>query len=50
MERGGRAGTLVSLPRGVPHTLRVPAWTALYLLLTDGAPSLDSRGRWARSR
>jgi hypothetical protein len=37
---GGGPGTLVSLPRRVPHTLRVPSGTARYLLLTVGAPSL----------
>jgi hypothetical protein len=37
---GGGPGTLVSLPRGVPHTLRVPSGTARFLLLTVGAPSL----------
>jgi hypothetical protein len=38
---GGGPGTLISLPRGVPHTLRVPAGTARFLLLTVGAPSLE---------
>jgi len=38
--RGGGPGTLVSLPRGVPHTLRVPDGTARFLMLTAGAPSL----------
>ena len=38
--RGGGPGTLVSLPRGVPHTLRVPDGTARFLMLTVGAPSL----------
>jgi mannose-6-phosphate isomerase-like protein (cupin superfamily) len=28
--RGGGPGTLVSLPRGVPHTLRVPSGTACF--------------------
>ena len=37
--RGGGPGTLVSLPRGVPHTLRVPSGTARFLMLTVGAPS-----------
>jgi hypothetical protein len=36
----GGPGTLVSLPRRVPHTLRVPSGTARFLLLTVGAPSL----------
>ena len=39
--RGGGPGTLVSLPRGVPHTLRVPDGTARFLMLTVGAPSLE---------
>jgi mannose-6-phosphate isomerase-like protein (cupin superfamily) len=38
--RVGGPGTLVSLPRGVPHTLRVPSGTARFLLLTVGAPSV----------
>jgi hypothetical protein len=29
-------GTLVSLPRGVPHTLRVPSRMARFLMLTAG--------------
>jgi mannose-6-phosphate isomerase-like protein (cupin superfamily) len=37
----GGPGTLVSLPRGVPHTLRVPEGAARYLMITVGAPSLD---------
>ena len=37
--RGG-PGTVVSLPRGVTHTLRVPAGTARYLMVTLGAPSI----------
>jgi hypothetical protein len=37
---GGGPGTLVTLPRRVPHTLRVPSGTARFLLLTVGAPSL----------
>jgi quercetin dioxygenase-like cupin family protein len=36
----GGAGTVVSLPRGVPHSLRVPEGTARYLLITIGAPSV----------
>ena len=36
----GGPGTLVSLPRGVPHSLRVPAGEARYLMITLGAPSL----------
>jgi quercetin dioxygenase-like cupin family protein len=37
----GGPGTLVSLPRGVPHTLRVPEGEARYLMITLGAPSLE---------
>lgn len=37
--RGG-PGTIVSLPRGVPHTLRVPEGTARYLMVTLGARSV----------
>jgi quercetin dioxygenase-like cupin family protein len=37
----GGPGTLVSLPRGIPHSLRVPDGEARYLLITLGAPSLD---------
>ena len=37
----GGPGTLVSLPRGVPHTLRVPEGDARYVMLTLGAPSLE---------
>ena len=37
----GGPGTLVSLPRGVPHTLRVPEGAARYLMITFGAPSLE---------
>jgi quercetin dioxygenase-like cupin family protein len=37
----GGPGTLVSLPRGVPHTLRVPEGEARYVMITLGAPSLD---------
>lgn len=37
----GGPGTLVSLPRGVPHTLRVPEGVACYLMITLGAPSLE---------
>jgi ethanolamine utilization protein EutQ (cupin superfamily) len=38
----GGPGTLVSLPRGVPHSLRVQEGIARYLMITHGAPSLDS--------
>ena len=37
--RGG-PGTIVSLPRDVAHTLRVPEGTARYLMVTLGAPSV----------
>ena len=37
--RGG-PGTIVSLPRGVTHTLRVPEGTARYLMVTLGARSV----------
>ena len=37
----GAAGTVVALPHGVPHTLRVPRGTARYLMVTLGAPSVD---------
>jgi quercetin dioxygenase-like cupin family protein len=37
---GGGPGTIVSLPRGVSHTLRVPQGTARYLMVTLGAPSV----------
>jgi quercetin dioxygenase-like cupin family protein len=37
----GGPGTLVSLPRSVPHTLRVPEGQARYLMITLGAPSLE---------
>jgi quercetin dioxygenase-like cupin family protein len=37
----GGPGTLVALPRGVPHMLRVPTGEARYLMITIGAPSLD---------
>jgi mannose-6-phosphate isomerase-like protein (cupin superfamily) len=37
----GGPGTLVSLPRGVPHTLRVPSGTARFMMLTVGAPSVE---------
>jgi hypothetical protein len=37
--RGG-PGTVVTLPRRVPHTLRVPEGTARYLMVTLGAPSV----------
>ena len=36
----GDAGTIVALPRDVPHTLRVPAGTARYLMITLGSPSV----------
>ena len=36
----GGPGTIVSLPRGVTHTLRVPEGTARYLMVTLGAPSI----------
>jgi quercetin dioxygenase-like cupin family protein len=36
----GGPGALVSLPRDVPHTLRVPEGEARYLMITLGAPSL----------
>lgn len=36
----GGPGTIVSLPRGVAHTLRVPEGTARYLMVTLGAPSV----------
>lgn len=39
--RVGGPGTLVSLPRGVPHTLRVPSGTARFMMLTVGAPSVE---------
>lgn len=40
-ERGsGGPGTLVSIPRGVPHTLRVaPGGRARFVMVTFGAPS-----------
>jgi mannose-6-phosphate isomerase-like protein (cupin superfamily) len=38
--RAGGPGMLVSLPRDVPHTLRVPSGTARFLMLTIGAPSV----------
>jgi quercetin dioxygenase-like cupin family protein len=37
--RGG-PGALVSLPRDVPHTLRVPEGEARYVMITIGAPSV----------
>lgn len=37
----GGAGTIQALPRGVPHTVRVPAGSARYLMITVGAPSAD---------
>jgi mannose-6-phosphate isomerase-like protein (cupin superfamily) len=40
-EGTGAAGAVVTLPRGVPHTLRVPHGTARYLMVTIGAPSVD---------
>ena len=36
----GAAGTIVALPRAVPHSLRVPTGTARYLMITLGAPSV----------
>ena len=36
----GKAGTIVALPRDVPHSLRVPTGTARYLMVTLGAPSV----------
>jgi hypothetical protein len=39
--QAGGPGTLVSLPRGVPHTLRVPRGTARFMMLTIGAPSVE---------
>lgn len=36
----GGPGTIVSLPRNVAHTLRVPQGTARYLMVTLGAPSV----------
>jgi hypothetical protein len=41
LHRSGGPGTLVSLPRDVPHTLRVPEGEARYLMITLGAPSLE---------
>ena len=38
--RAGGPGTLVSLPRDVPHSLRVPSGTARFMMLTVGAPSV----------
>jgi hypothetical protein len=35
------AGTLVALPRGVPHSLRVLDGTARFLMLTVGVPSVE---------
>ncbi|MGE0229292.1 MAG: cupin domain-containing protein [Dehalococcoidia bacterium] len=40
LRSSGGPGALVSLPRGVPHTLRVPEGEARYLMITLGAPSL----------
>ena len=37
----GEAGALVSLPRGVPHSLRVPDGQARYLMIAIGAPAVD---------
>lgn len=39
--RTGGPGTLVTLPRGIPHTLRVRAPTARFLMITVGARSVD---------
>ena len=36
----GQAGAIVSLPRHVGHSLRVPQGKARYLMVTLGAPSL----------
>lgn len=38
-QRGG-AGTIQALPKGVPHSLRVPQGSARFLMITLGAPSL----------
>ena len=35
----GGPGTLVTLPAGVPHTLRVPEGRARFAMITIGAPS-----------
>ena len=35
----GGPGTLVTLPAGVPHTLRVPGGRARFAMITLGAPS-----------
>jgi quercetin dioxygenase-like cupin family protein len=37
----GKEGTIVALPRNVPHTLRVPTGRARYLMVTLGAPSVS---------
>jgi mannose-6-phosphate isomerase-like protein (cupin superfamily) len=37
----GEAGALVSLPRGVPHSLRVPSGEARYLMIAIGAPAAE---------
>jgi hypothetical protein len=37
--RSGGPGALVSVPRGVHHTLRVPSGRARFLMVTIGAPS-----------
>jgi quercetin dioxygenase-like cupin family protein len=39
-EATGNPGTIVALPRGVPHSLRVPTGPARYLMVTLGAPSI----------
>ena len=36
----GATGAIVALPRGVPHSLRVPEGRARYLMVTLGAPSI----------
>ena len=37
----GKAGTIVALPRDMPHSLRVPTGTARYLMVTLGAPAVS---------
>jgi mannose-6-phosphate isomerase-like protein (cupin superfamily) len=36
----GKEGTIVALPRDVPHSLRVPTGTARSLMVTLGAPAI----------
>ncbi len=36
----GKTGTIVALPRGVPHSFCVPAGRARYLMVSLGAPSV----------